>query len=253
MPPLPAALSTIARTPRPPRSPARLASFLLDLLFPARCAGCQRIGALLCVTCLARVRPVPHPVCRRCGKPQAVEGVCAVCSGVRFAVGMIRAAAIYADPLGETIRQFKYDGRKELAGPLGNLLAGCWQNLSAPVDLVAPVPLHEQRLRERGYNQSRLLAEAFCLATGLPLLDFGVLRRERETRQQVRLSMLERQENVAGAFAWRGPALDGASVLLIDDVATTGSTLEACGQVLLDAGAGRVWALTAARAVQADF
>lgn len=132
--------------------------------------------------------------------------------------------------------------------PLGQLLVDYWQAREVSTDLVIPVPLHERRQRERGFNQSQLLATAFCRGNSLPMVQDGVLRRNRETKQQVLLGVEDRKQNVAGAFGWHGPPLDGVKVLLIDDVATTGSTLEACAEVLLGSGASKVWALTVARA-----
>lgn len=249
MPPLPSTLALLAPQPPARPTPASLPGRVLDLLFPWRCAGCGRVGTLLCPACLAQVQPVPQPVCIRCGRPVATPGRCDGCAAGQFHVSAIRAAAVYAEPLSQAIHQFKYEGRPELHEPLGELLAGYWRGRSVTVDVVAAVPLHAQRLAERGYNQSDLLAAVLCREVGLPLLRPGVLCRERATQQQALLGPAERRENVQGAFSWNGPALAGCKVLLIDDVATTGSTLEACAEALLAAGAGKVWALTVARAL----
>lgn len=249
MPPLPSTLALLAPQPPARPTPASLSGRVLDLLFPWRCAGCGRVGTLLCPACLAQVQPVPQPVCIRCGRPVATSGRCDGCAAGQFHVSAIRAAAVYAEPLSQAIHQFKYEGRPELHEPLGELLAGYWRGRSVTVDVVAAVPLHAQRLAERGYNQSDLLAAVLCREVGLPLLRPGVLCRERATQQQALLGPAERRENVQGAFRWNGPALAGCKVLLIDDVATTGSTLEACAEALLAAGAGKVWALTVARAL----
>ena len=128
-------------------------------------------------------------------------------------------------------------------------MARTWQSGSVEVDLVAAVPLHERRLAERGYNQAELLAVEFCRVARLPHLAPGMLARQKSTEHQVGLGLQERRRNVEGAFTWNGPSLQSATVLLIDDVATTGSTLNACAEALLQAGAGALWALTAARAV----
>ena len=242
-------LTTLAVVPPAARQASRFSGRLLDLLFPTRCAGCGSLGDLFCATCRGQVLLVPQPVCTRCGKPLAQAGRCPACRDASFQVSAIRSAAVYRDPLSQAIHEFKYNGRKQLSQPLGELLAAYWRGRNVSVDLVIAVPLHSHRLKERGFNQSHLLAETLCRDAGLPLLQPGVLRRERETQQQVHLSAAERRQNVSGAFVWAGPPLDGASALLIDDVATTGSTLEACGEALHLAGAGRVWALTVARAL----
>jgi ComF family protein len=178
-----------------------------------------------------------------------VPGYCDQCAGGKFYVSALRSAAIYAEPLSRVIHQFKYEGRPALHQPLGQLLAAYWHTRSVSADLVAPVPLHENRQRARGFNQSELLATVLCRQVGLPLLQPGVLARTRDTEQQMLLKPAERRANVQNAFCWRGPSLNGSKVLLIDDVATTGSTLEACAEVLLASGAGKVWALTVARAL----
>lgn len=249
MAPLPPALAALAPTPPAASAPATIPHQLLDLLFPARCAGCGQIGELFCPACLAQVQPVPPPVCVRCGRPVPAAGRCATCLAGRFHVSAIRAAALYADPLAQAIHRFKYENRPELQLPLGELLASYWRGRSVTVDLVIAVPLHPQRLAERGFNQAELLAAVLCRQAKLPQLRPDVLRRTRETQQQMLLGPVERRANVQDAFAWQGPALGGCKALLIDDVATTGATLEACAQALLAAGAGKVWALTVARAL----
>lgn len=246
---LPPTLAPLAPIPQIPRATVSAKARLLNLLFPVRCAGCGRVGELLCPACQAQVQPVPPPVCIRCGRPLAVPGRCESCSAGQFHVSAIRAAAVYADPLSQVIHRFKYEGRPELHEPLGQLLAGYWRDRSATADLVAAVPLHENRLRARGFNQSDLLAAVLCREVHLPLLRPDVLRRERDTQQQMLLGPAERRTNVQDAFRWTGPPLAGSKVLLIDDVATTGSTLEACAEALLAAGASKVWALTVARAL----
>ncbi|MEZ4768323.1 MAG: ComF family protein [Caldilineales bacterium] len=242
-------LAALASVPPPVRPVNRISGRLLDLVFPARCAGCGSVGELFCAACRGQVQPVPQPLCIRCGKPAAQTGRCPACRDATFQVAAIRAAAVYREPLSQIIHDFKYNGRRELGQPLGELLAAYWRGRSVSVDVVIAVPLHEHRLKERGFNQSQLLAEALCWMVSLPLLQPEVLRRQRDTQHQVHLAPAERRANVSGAFEWIGPHLGGARALLIDDVATTGATLEACGEALHAAGAGRVWALTVARSL----
>jgi ComF family protein len=155
--------------------------------------------------------------------------------------------AIHDGALRQAIHHLKYRHRRELADTLGELLAAYWQEASLPADLVIPVPLHAGRLEERGYNQAALLARGLVARVPLALNETG-LTRTRETAPQVELKASERTSNVRDAFAWVGDELDGVSVLLIDDVCTTGSTLGACALSLRQAGVGSVWALTLARA-----
>ena len=146
----------------------------------------------------------------------------------------------------------KYEGVRVLAEPLARLLAEHWFQQELSAEVVVAVPLHLRRERQRGYNQSRLLAAEFADKTGLSLVD-GALQRTRATRAQVGLGVEERWTNVQAAFAIRDTAavqaLVGRHVLLIDDVCTTGATLESCAQALLRAGANTVRALTVTRAI----
>lgn len=160
----------------------------------------------------------------------------------------MRSVGPHLAPLREAIHAFKYEGVRVLAGPLGQLLACTWQQGNVPVDVVLPVPLHRARLRQRGYNQSLLLARVLGAETGLPLREDG-LTRQRNTRAQVGLSPEQRRANVQDAFVCTAPNLHGQRVLLVDDVLTTGATLEACATALLQAGVREVWALTLTRAV----
>jgi ComF family protein len=167
-------------------------------------------------------------------------------------LSLSRAAALHSSPLREAIHAFKYEKphpRPELAAPLARYLVAVfaeppWNRLAAAIDAVVPVPLHAERLAERGYNQSELLAAAFSLRVGLPCQP-GWLARTRATRQQVGLGPAERQTNVAGAFA-AAPAVAGRTLLLVDDVNTTGATLRACAAAAQAAGARTVYGLTLA-------
>jgi ComF family protein len=147
------------------------------------------------------------------------------------------------------VLRLKFGGRAELARPLGRLMADLWRGEPrlGPVDGVLPVPLHWVRERRRGYNQALLLAKDFGRRTETPLWD-GVLRRKRSTKPQTELGRESRRANVEGAFEVKRPErVRGKSLLLVDDVCTTGATLEACARALKAAGARRVGALTAAR------
>ncbi len=159
----------------------------------------------------------------------------------------IRAAVLFTHPASKLIHTLKYNGAFALAKPLAQMMAAAWGAWQVPVDLVLPIPLHASRERERGYNQSALLARAFCQKVGLPCAE-EVLQRTRFTTPQVGLSATERLENVQDAFATKG-ALQGKRVLLIDDVCTTGATMAAAALALQKAGAHAVSGYCVARAV----
>ena len=146
----------------------------------------------------------------------------------------------------EAIHFLKYHNHQAVASVLAKLLAGAYQRYALAVSLIIPVPLHKSRLKERGYNQSELLARQLGYLLDLQV-NSAVLQRTRKTEAQVTLSRAERQDNVADAFECNN-LLPGQQVLLIDDVCTTGSTLDACAKALKASGATSVWGLTLARA-----
>jgi ComF family protein len=223
----------------------------VDLLFPPRCASCERAGCRICPRCAQLVTPTPATICRRCGRIQeAVVDHCTTCTGnAAFPLHRVRAAALHTAPLRDWIHLLKYEGRRDLAPLLALYLVAAldqpdWAEIVARLDGVAPVPLHAERLRERGYNQAGLLADELCHRRRLALRT-DLLQREKLTRSQVGLTAVERKANVESAFI-ASPACRGLHLLLIDDVYTTGATLCACAEAALDAGAAEVYALTLA-------
>jgi ComF family protein len=149
----------------------------------------------------------------------------------------------------QAIHQFKYNNLRVIAAPLARLLGDYLSTHPLTAEVIVPVPLHHRRLRERGYNQSKLLAKELSKITGLPLLKDSLIRQQHSQSQARAASAVERRKNVAGAFICRGDNLKDRSIMLIDDVATSGATLDACAAALKSAGAGRVWGLTLAREV----
>lgn len=219
---------------------------LVDLFLPPRCGGCRLVGAWLCSRCRARIRRLEEPLCRRCGAE--VESARKECGcGARLrSLARLRSAAAYEGPLELALQRFKYHGWRRLAGPLALLMAErvVVEGLSAP--WAVAVPLHSTRLRQRGFNQSELLVRELRRRLSLSSPP-GELVRTRATPPQVGHDRRWRLENVRGAFEWRGPALDAGSILLVDDVATTGATLEACAAALRAGGSGPVMGVSVAR------
>lgn len=226
----------------------KIGHLLLDLLYPPRCVGCGQAGMLYCAACLDAVPRLMPPFCSLCGRPQEMPGLCSACSQRPTTIDGIRSAAAFSGSLRKAIHHLKYRYMGALAEPLADLLVAFWQKNPLPGDVLVPVPLHRRRRRERGYNQSQLLAQCLGRTVGVPVV-CNVLRRHRYTAAQTHLGAEERRRNVVGAFSCVDARLEGGGVVLVDDVCTTSSTLEACSVALKAAGVRSVWGLTLARAV----
>jgi ComF family protein len=185
-------------------------------------------------------------MCRRCGaEMEHARRDCGCRSRLR-ALSRLRSAVAYEGPIELAVQRFKYAGWRRLAGPLALLLAERLMVEGLAGSWAVAVPLHPDRLRQRGFNQAELLARELRARLALDQAA-GELVRVRATPPQVGLDRLWRLENVRGAFAWRGPDLRGRPLLLVDDVATTGATLEACAAALRAGGSGPVIGATVAR------
>lgn len=234
---------------------SKLARFALDLVFPIHCAACGREGAIICGQCIDGLDKLPQPYCLVCAAP-GVIGVCRWCRQYSQGFELLRSPFLFQGSVRGAIHRLKYNGEWTAAGPLGRLLA---ENLKlrfnsrwpvsrwpSSVDALVPTPLHPTRLRSRGYNQSALLAREVGKRLSLPVQE-DLLTRVKNSRPQVETqSAQERRNNVASNFECQADAT-GLNVLLIDDVATTGSTLSECALALKAAGAVRVYGLTLAR------
>lgn len=227
-------------------SPVSWGRALVELLFPAQCLGCGKEGTYLCLSCQASLPEAMDALCQRCGMPLEPGEVCAACKEAVGSLDGIRSPFLMLGLVREAIHHLKYRNLRALAGPLGGLLWGYLEAHPLPVEALTPVPLHPRRLRERGHNQAALLARELGRRADLPLLE-GSLVRVRASLPQARASNAQqRRANVEGAFLCRGH-LEGLRILLVDDVCTTGATLEACAVALKKAGAASVWGLTLAR------
>ncbi len=219
-------------------------------LFPPRCAACGRPGGALCQPCLATATPLAHPQCRQCTRPLTYGDQCARCRLEDRRVDHLYAAYAYTPPILQAVHRFKYGNKRYLAADLAGLaMAALPADLQ--VDFVVPVPLTPSRERHRGYNQGRLLAAEVARQLDLPL-DAGVLIRVRDAPPQTSLPRAQRLANVRGSFrALR--KLSGARILLVDDVTTTGATIEAATRALRRRGAVWVGALVLARTPEERF
>ena len=222
-----------------------LARSALDLLLPLHCLGCRREGAVLCARCIEGLHGLEQPFCDTCAQPN-VNGRCGSCLDHPSEIAGIRAPYLFEGPVREAVHRLKYRGWRVAAPVLGGLLADYLERHKLPGQVLVPVSLHPRRLRSRGYNQSYLLARETGKLLNLPV-EKDLLKRAKDSPPQVEAGSSEqRLANVAGSFV-AAPEAAGRSILLIDDVATTGSTLMACAAALKEAGAASVWGLVLAR------
>ena len=240
------------------------ADALVSVFFPSGCRICEQLLTTasrvpVCEECLASFEKVPAVVCEVCGSPLpglgGLEGVpllCPACQQQTFAFDKARGYAVYADAMVRAILLLKFEQIEPLGTWFAERLAELVNSAGDPVaaDVVVPVPLHRQRERERGYNQAALISKPLAKKLKLPHKAVLLMRTRARPDKQV-LSLEERWESVRGAFATRpGSQVDNLRVLLVDDVLTTGATLDACARALRDAGAKAVIGLTVARAVR---
>jgi competence protein ComFC len=227
------------------------------LIFPGEgiCVICKSplkdLEEGICSDCISQIPTITKPYCTKCGKPLSgniryeICNDCLLMSKRYFLYN--RSYGEYNDVLRETIISYKYKNKKSLAYPLGTLMLKTYneQDWRLP-QYIIPVPLSMKRMRHRGFNQAKLLSNVISQNTGIPVLE-RILMRTRATEHQTKLGKNERQENVKGAFKLIGDAnIKGNTLLLIDDVYTTGATLNECSKVLIEAGASRIYSLTLA-------
>ena len=228
---------------------AKLKGIALDLLFPRWCVGCGKEGDFICRSCRQSLSRIKPPVCPRCGRPQSSMMLCPSCASWQAEIDGIRSPFRFDGVMRQAIHQLKYQNLRALIPLLAELLQDYLIANPVPADILVPVPLHQKRLRERGYNQSSLLARELGKLTTLLVVE-DCLIRQRHTPPLARTSNVdERRSNIANAFACRNYSLQDKQVLLIDDVATSGATLDACAAAIKAAGASSVWGLVMAREI----
>jgi len=252
--------------------------FFLDLIFPIECLGCSREGRWLCEQCFKQIKFKSRQYCLHCKKENNFGEFCPPC-GILYGLDGVWIAALYDELLiSRAIKSLKYHFTSGLAGDLSELmilfvdrllkesrtlksgLTGSgvgWRNfkraeklplaiLNFKENLIMPVPLSKRRLRWRGFNQAELLARRVAEKYGLEL-DKDNLIRTKHKKAQAKLNEIERLKNIKDCFVWQGGNLNKRNIILIDDVVTTGATLNECAKVLKAAGAGEVWGLVVAK------
>lgn len=239
---------------------AQIKTLILDTLFPIHCLGCRQEGFWICAECFSQIETLPFQVCPRCEK-LIIEGG-KLCSGCQqfsrknkdfFLEALIVSSKYTIAGVAKMVHLFKYNFIEDLKIPLGKIMVKAFLNHRIPLpDIVIPVPLHQRKLRARGFNQSELLADFLGenLAPGmtLPVLK-GILKRKKSTFSQMKIkNYKERRKNIQGAFTvLKKEEIKHKNILLVDDIATTGATLLECARILKTAGARKISAIVVAR------
>jgi competence protein ComFC len=228
---------------------AKLKGRALDIFFPQWCIGCGKEGEFICDSCRRSLPRIMPPLCPRCGRPQTSGILCSSCVSWQAKINGIRSPFRFDGVIRQAIHQLKYRNLRTLAQPLAGLLQDYLATNPLSGEVLVPVPLHQKRLRERGYNQSRQLARELGKLISLPVVDDCLIRHRLASPQTRAVTVEERRRNVADAFSCRDGRLKGKQVLLVDDVSTSGATLDAGATVLKAAGAASVWGLVVAREI----
>ncbi|MEN6374773.1 MAG: ComF family protein [Smithella sp.] len=232
-----------------------------DIIFPPQCVACAEIikqssEGVFCPSCLSKISFITGSLCPICGLPfldsPAENHICGDCIHSPPYYAKVRAVASFESIIMEAIHKFKYGRNISIGSALGSFMAGFSfpDFVFSEYSLLIPVPLHIKRLRERGFNQSLLLAEEIGKKHHLPV-NFSLLKRCNFTLTQTGLNKAEREKNIQGAFTVTDKnKIAGKCIILVDDVYTTGSTINECARVLMKAGAKKVAALTLSRVIR---
>jgi len=221
--------------------------FCLDLIFPKKCVNCGEFGSFCCQKCLVKIKPIETQICPKCGKISDKGKWCASCKGKSDLTGIIVSAQYRSGPTKELIHHLKYNFILDLSPILADLLIDQLIDIDLRGDIIiTSVPLHRRRQNERGFNQAEVLAKIVAKKVGYNYL--SLIKRKIHKKTQVELSGKQRRENLEGIFTpINTENIAGKTVILVDDVSTTGTTLEECAKVLRQAGAKQVWGLVVAR------
>lgn len=235
--------------------------FIFDLIFPKACLNCNREGVWLCEACSAKLQFSSGQYCLGCKTPNQSGKFCAKCQPHYFLDGVIIAGNYDDKLLNQLIKALKYHFVQDVAIILGNYLVNFLQKKEettsqiptiskilkiSNIPIIIPVPLHSRRRRWRGFNQAEEIAEIVAQDFQLPI-DAKNLTRTKHRQAQSKLNERQRLNNVTGCFSWRGQNLAGADIILVDDVVTTGATLNEGAKILKQNGAGQVWGLVVAK------
>lgn len=219
---------------------------VIDLVYPPTCIGCGEINQRLCSTCLREIQFIEGDLCPICGEPSNKGRICSSCRANPPYYRNLRGIAHYSGPVRESIIKLKYESDYGLAEELAKLLIAGIKKLDWDIHLVTSVPLNKTKIRERGYNQADLLARPIAYAFSIPFRPDAIFR-IKNTRSQVGLSSSDRIENLKDAFRADSGIVKNKNVLIVDDVTTTGTTINECARAMVASGAVNVYGMTLAR------
>ena len=227
--------------------------FVLDILFPKFCINCGKEGSYLCQDCASLIDITERQYCPFCNPPKIVSDgrTCSSCRKTKKLNGLYSATSYNNQIIKKLVYQFKYSYIKEISNPLSKLIISHFDNLNKTRDILdhvlIPIPLHKKRLKKRGFNQSEEIAKELSKSLGIPVYN-NVLIKIKQTRDQTKLKREEREKNVKGAFVCENRKLiHNKKILLVDDIFTTGATMEQGAIALKSAGAKEVWGVVVAR------
>ena len=224
----------------------------LDWVYPPICGGCNKPGERWCSDCQSSTEKIPDTICSKCGQIIHKSGICPSCRVFSPCFSSLRSWAVFSGPLRNALHRLKYQGDIALGEIFARPLIEMVKALQWKVDAVVPVPIGIARKAERGYNQAAIIGFPLALGCGFDYHSKW-LTKVRETRSQVGLTLAERHENVREAFMAQARSISGLSVLVVDDVTTSGATMQACASALKKAGVKEVYGITLARSVHSEY
>ncbi len=218
---------------------------ILDIIFPKRCVSCGRLGKYFCTRCISKIELIDRQICPVCTKP-AIDGAVHPSCKTKYGIDGMYAAAHFRGPVKRAIHLLKYQLVSDIVQQLVHLLFDKYPSFLTDFDYLIPVPLHNKREKERGFNQSYIISRLLSTKLNLKILN-NTLRRAIYTLPQAELKEKERAKNIKGVFyCSKSTLLSSKTVALVDDVATTRSTLMECANVLKRSGVKKVWGIVLA-------
>jgi competence protein ComFC len=220
----------------------------INWFYPPVCCSCGKIGSLLCDDCFTQIKKQRSDGCPKCGEPNSRGNICARCRRNTPHYSTLKSVGYYSGPLRSAVVSLKYQRNLGLGDFFSSPLSQIVIFQGWKIDLITAIPLNPERKRERGYNQAEILARPLASLLNLPFSNQLVIRKK-QTASQVGLNLKDRQENMRDAFEADCRKVMGKTILIVDDVTTTGSTMDACSKALKIAGCKEVFGLTLAKTV----